>query len=104
MPTPTEYKYVQLNDRGVPVIAGTTMKVSELVMAQIAYGWSPDELYVQHPYLRMSQIYSALAYYWDYKEIIDAEIEEDLRWAKQARKEAGVSPVAAKLRAKGLLV
>ncbi|MBE9126671.1 MULTISPECIES: DUF433 domain-containing protein [unclassified Coleofasciculus] len=104
MPTTTEYKYVQLNDKGVPVIAGTTLKVIELVMAQIAYGWSPDELQVQHPYLSMSQIYSALAYYWDYKEVIDAEIEESLQWAKQVRKEAGISPVAAKLRAKGLLV
>ncbi len=104
MLTNTEYKYVQLNERGAPIIAGTTMKVIELVMAQMAYGWSADELQFQHPYLRMSQIYSALAYYWDHKEEIDGEIEESLQWAKQAKKEVGISPVAAKLRAKGLLV
>lgn len=104
MPTTTEYKYIQLNDQSVPILTGTTMKVIELVMAQMAYGWSADELLVQHPYLSMSQIYSALAYYWDHKQAIDAEIEESLSWAKQVKKEAGVSPVAAKLRSKGLLV
>ncbi|GAB4176112.1 MAG: hypothetical protein Fur006_06940 [Coleofasciculaceae cyanobacterium] len=57
----TEHKYVELDERNVPIIAGTTMKVIELVTGQIAYGWSPEELHFQHPYLTMSQIYSALA-------------------------------------------
>jgi uncharacterized protein (DUF433 family) len=104
MPILTEYKYVELNDKNVPIIAGTTMKIIELVMAQMAYGWSPDELQFQHPYLTMSQIYSALAYYWDHKKVIDAEIEQDLQQAKQARQQAGESPIAAKLKAQGLLV
>jgi hypothetical protein len=34
--TTTPHKYVQLDERNVPIIAGTTMKVVELVMAQIA--------------------------------------------------------------------
>ena len=42
--TKTEYKYVELNQDNVPIIAGTTMKVVELVEAQIAYSWSPAEL------------------------------------------------------------
>jgi uncharacterized protein (DUF433 family) len=42
--TTTEYKYVELDERNVPIIAGTTMKVVELVTGQIAYGWSPEEL------------------------------------------------------------
>ena len=31
--TKTEYKYVELNQDNVPIIAGTTMKVVELVEA-----------------------------------------------------------------------
>ena len=58
-----------------PIISGTTMKVVELVMAQMAYGWSPEELRFQHPYLTLGQIYSALAYYWDHQEELDADIE-----------------------------
>jgi uncharacterized protein (DUF433 family) len=42
------------------------MKVIELVREQDAYGWSPEELHFQHPYLSLGQIHSALAYYWDH--------------------------------------
>jgi hypothetical protein len=43
------YPYVDRDDHGNPVIAGTTMKIVELVMAQRAYGWSPEEFHFQHP-------------------------------------------------------
>src|SRR4051812_28208299 len=62
----TRYEHIFLQDGKVPTIAGTTMKVIELVTAQQAYGWSPDELAFQHPYLTLGQIHSALAYYWDH--------------------------------------
>lgn len=101
--TATEHKYVQLDERGVPIIAGTTMKVVELVTSQFAYGWSPEEIHFQHPYLSMSQIHSALAYYWDHKQEIDADMERRFEYAERMRKEAGPSPLAAKLRAQGLL-
>jgi uncharacterized protein (DUF433 family) len=97
------YEHVQLDADGVPFVAGTSMKVVELVMAQMAHGWSPEELHFQHPYLTLGQIYSALAYYWDHKTELDADIEQRWQWAEQARQQAGPSPLAAKLRAQGLL-
>jgi hypothetical protein len=36
------YPHVEHDAAGVPIIAGTTMKVVELVMAQHAHGWSPE--------------------------------------------------------------
>jgi uncharacterized protein (DUF433 family) len=102
-PTTTSYEHIHLDDRGVPFIAGTTMKVVELVMAQKAYGWSPEELHFQHPYLAMSQIHSALAYYWEHKELLDADMERRLAYAEQSRQEAGPSPLATRLRDQGLL-
>lgn len=101
--TATEHKYVQLDEDNVPIIAGTTMKVVELVEAHIAYGWSPEELHLNHSYLTMSQIYSALAYYWDYKAELDADLERREQYVKQAEQEAGESPFAALLRVQGLL-
>ncbi|MFB2838343.1 DUF433 domain-containing protein [Floridanema evergladense] len=101
--TTTEYKYIELDDRNIPIVAGTTMKVIELVTGQIAYGWSPEELHFQHPYLTMSQIYSALAYYWDHKEELDADIQQREEYAANLRKQAGESPLAKKLRAKGII-
>ncbi|NEP09307.1 MAG: DUF433 domain-containing protein [Symploca sp. SIO2C1] len=101
--TTTEYKHIQLDERQVPFIAGTTMKVIELVTSIKAYGWSPEELHINYPHVSMSKIYSALAYYWDYKEELDAEIERIKQWAQQVRREAGESPITKKLRAQGLL-
>lgn len=101
--TATEYKYIELDNKGVPIIAGTTMKVVELVEAQMAYGWSPEELHLNHRYLTMSQILSALAYYWDNKEELDAQIKARDEYVKQAELAAGESPFVARLRDRGLL-
>lgn len=38
------------------------MKVIEFVLETHAYGWSPDGLQFQHPYLTLGQIHSARAY------------------------------------------
>jgi uncharacterized protein (DUF433 family) len=100
--TATTYEHIQLDAQGVPFIAGTTMKVVELVMGQIAFGWSPEELFFQHPYLTLGQIHAALAYYWDHRPELDADIERRSQFAEAARGKAGPSSLAAKLRAKGL--
>ncbi len=103
MPATTEYKYIQLTETGTAIIAETTMKVVELITSVRAYGWSPEELHTNYPQLSMSQIYSALAYYWDHKAEIDAEIDRIDHWAEQARQAAGESTVVQKLRQQGLL-
>ena len=96
MNTLTDYKQVVINEKGVPIIAGTTMKIVELVGAHQAYGWSPPELHFQFPYLSMSQIYSALAYYWDHKEELDQDMKQRLEYADRSRKETEPSPLAKK--------
>jgi uncharacterized protein (DUF433 family) len=73
--TATEYKHIQLNECNVPIIARTTMKVVELITSVKAYSWSPEELHQNYPHLTMSQIHSALAYYWDHQEEIDVDFE-----------------------------
>ncbi len=92
------YPHVEIDGHGTPLLAGTTMKVVELVMAQRAHGWSPEEIHFQHPYLPLAQIHSALAYYWDHREELDDEIEERTRFADAARRNAGPSPLAERLR------
>lgn len=99
----TGYEHIELDDRKVPIIAGTTMKVVELVQEKIAYGWSAEEIQLQHPSLTLGQIYSALAYYADHRDALDKEIEQRLERADAARQKAGTSPLLKKLKAKGLL-
>lgn len=98
----TRYEHVVLQD-SVPVIAGTTMKVTQLVAETMAYGWSPEELHFQHPHLSMGQIHSALAYYWDHAQDLDREIQRSLDLGDQIRQAAETSPLRSRLKAKGLL-
>ncbi len=98
----TRYEHIVLTDARVPVIAGTTMKVVELVLAQAAYGWSAEELNRQFPDLTLGQIYSALAYYWDHRESLDADIEGRVRKVDRIRNSLPESPLVKRLKDKGL--
>lgn len=99
----TLYRHITFNDQNVPIIEGTTMKVIELVVERIAYGWSPEELHFQHPYLSLGQIHSALAYYWDHQAEMDAAIEEQLRRVDAMRQAAPELPLITRLKAQGLI-
>lgn len=79
------------------------MKVIELVLGHIAYGWSPEELHFQHPYLSMGQVHSALAYYWDHKEELDQDIQRRLEKVDELRKSAPVPPLIERLKKQGLI-
>lgn len=96
--TETRYEHIVLDQSGVPLIAGTTMKVIELVLNHQAYGWSPEELHFQHPYLSLGQIYSALAYYWDHRDELDRDIERRREFVEQLRRDTPLSPLVERIR------
>lgn len=56
-----------------PVVRGSTIKIREIAERHLA-GDSMDDLKHLFPELRMSQIHSALAYYYDHSDQIDALI------------------------------
>ncbi len=93
----TRYEDIVLNEDRVPSIAGTAMKVVELIVEQQAYGWSPEELYFQHPYLTLGQVHSALAYYWDHGEELDHDISRRLKRGDDLRGANQPSELAARL-------
>lgn len=99
----TQYKHVVLDEQGTPIIAGTTMKVKELVAERLAWGWSPEELLINHPYLTLGQIFSALAYYADHQAEIDQAIKEDVRYVDELRRKAESLPLVVRLKAQGLI-
>lgn len=104
MPTlSTSYEHVILDENGVPTIEGTSMKVVELVLEATAYGWSPEELHFQHPYLSLGQIHSALAYYWDHAEELDGDIKRRMERVEHIRQKVGPSALRDKLKAQGLI-
>ncbi|MEM9157014.1 MAG: DUF433 domain-containing protein [Cyanobacteria bacterium P01_F01_bin.33] len=84
----SEYKHVVLDENRVPTIEGTTMKVVELVTSHLAYGWSPEELHLHYPHIALGKIYSALAYYWDFREELDADMRARLEKSDRLRESA----------------
>jgi uncharacterized protein (DUF433 family) len=99
----TGYEHIVINEDSVPVIDGTGTKVIELVIESMSYGWSPEELHLQHRYLSLGQIHSALAYYWDHKDELDRDIERRLEHADRLREKMGQPPLVDKLKARRLL-
>ncbi|MCZ6632843.1 MAG: DUF433 domain-containing protein [bacterium] len=97
------YEHIDLGNDDVPKIKGTRTKVVQIVLDKLAYGWSPEEIHFQHPHLSMGQIYSALAYYADHQEELDAEVEKGLQEMDITRERLGPSLLVKRLKKKGLL-
>ena len=98
----TRYEHNILEGQ-VPTIAGTTMKVVELVVAKEAYGWSAEELHLQFPQLSLGQIYSALAYYADHRGDFDHDIARRLQHVQQIQHATPAVPLRERLRSQGLI-
>ena len=69
---------IELDDRGIAWIAGTKVKVYEVVLDKIAYGSSPEEIHFQHPNLSLAHIHGALTYYYENQEKVDEQIRRGL--------------------------
>jgi len=53
----------------------TNIKVIEVVLDHLAYGWNAETIQENHPHLSLAQVYAALAWYYDHQIELDAEIE-----------------------------
>lgn len=99
--TPTTYEHIVLDEDGVPWIEEANTKVVELVAAAKNHGWSAEELAYQHPHLTLGQVHSALAFYWDHRDEIEAELDRRAELVDKLRNEVGDHPLVVKLRARG---
>lgn len=67
---------------GQPMIAGTRIRLIDLVTGHLYRGLSPDELAVNYA-LTLSQVYAALAYYYQNKRDVDALLRNDIQETKR---------------------
>jgi uncharacterized protein (DUF433 family) len=74
--------HVVIDGDGVAWISGANTKVIQVVLDKLAYGWSPEETHSQHPHLSLAQIHSALAFYYENQNELDAEIERQSQLAE----------------------
>jgi uncharacterized protein (DUF433 family) len=91
------YLHIEMTPQGVPILAGTTIKVAEVVMDRLAHHWDADEIQRQHPHLSLAQIHSAPAYYYDHQIEVDKDIDRRLREADETLAEVGNTAVRAKV-------
>lgn len=101
MPVTASIPHVWLDEKGRAWIDDTNVKVVEVVLDHLAYGWSAEEMHYQHPHLSLAQIYAALGFYYDHRAEFDREIEESLRRAENLAAAKSDSPVHRRLRGAG---
>ena len=73
---------------GKPCIAGTRIAVVDVAIAH-GQGHTPAEiqtLFSSRP-LTLAEVYAALAYYFDYKETIDRDIEADQSYVEAFKRD-----------------
>ena len=76
------------------------VRVAQIVMDYLAYGWSADEIHRQHPHLALAEVHAAMGYYYDNQPQIDAEITAELKEVDRMLAAEARSPVWLRLKAK----
>jgi len=95
--------HIEVDSSGRAWVTGANTKVAEIVLDKFAYGWSPEEMHLQHPHLTLGQIHAALSYYYDHQAEIDGQIADQMQEYERLRAQAGDSPLRQKLRRLGKL-
>ena len=83
---------------GRPRIDGHRIQVEDVAIWHERMGMSPDEIVTEYPSITLAEVYAALAYYYENRERIDADIEAAKRYAEEMRAKAGPSRLHEALR------
>jgi len=62
--------------RGSPIIAGTRVRVLDIIIEYEYLGHAPDEIVSAHPHLILPQVHDALSFYYEHREELDEEIRQ----------------------------
>ncbi len=91
--------HVRFDDQGRSWIDDTNVKVIEIVLDHLAYGWNAETIQENHPHLSLAQVYAALAGYYDHQAEMDTEIEGQEERLRVLRAAAAPSPLQRRLAA-----
>jgi hypothetical protein len=79
------------------------IRVTQIIMDYLTYGWSVEEICRQHPYLKPAEAYAAMGYYFDHQEEIDQEITQEWDQVQVSMTRIAKSPFYTRMKARGLL-
>lgn len=78
MTSTVAYPHIETRSDGVAFVTGTQIKVVEIALDHMAHHWTAEDIQHQYPELKLAQIHSALACYFDHQAEFDAEIDRQL--------------------------
>jgi uncharacterized protein (DUF433 family) len=67
-------------------------RVSMIVADYLWRGWSAEEIVRQYPYLSLAETHAALAYYFDHRDEIEAELVAEYRETQEWKRAHPTSP------------
>ncbi len=71
---------------GKPCIAGTGLRVTDLVIAHLFHKRTPDQIASDYD-VTLAQVYASLAYYYEHKAELDSDIRQKILRSQNAKKE-----------------
>ena len=99
--TAAPIEHIVLDDKGRPCLKKSNFKLVQFIGAMLGQRWTPEETLEQYPDLTLGEIHAALAYYYDHKDNMDAEMQRLSDDVDQLRAQTLDSPLRQKLRAMG---
>lgn len=83
---------------GKPRIDGHRITVEDVAVWHERMGMSPDEIVYNYPTITLSDVYAALAYYFENRERINADILEGELYVQEMKAKFGPGPLQEQLR------
>jgi uncharacterized protein (DUF433 family) len=75
----TNHFHIAINKNicgGTPIVKGTRISVANIA-GYYVMGLSPEEIQRELPHLSLAQIFDAMAFYLDHRQMIDKEFEKN---------------------------
>ena len=70
---------------GKPCIAGTRIRVQDIYVWHELQGQSADEIVSNFPHLTLADVHAALTYYWDHRDEIQRQMQEETAFVEQMK-------------------
>ncbi|XPM53227.2 MAG: DUF433 domain-containing protein [Leptolyngbya sp. IPPAS B-1204] len=84
------------------LVSHPRIRVAQIVMDYLSYGWSVEEMCRQHPYLTPAETHAAMGYYFDHQAEIDQEIQAEWHQVQTEQAAAQRSPFYVRMKARGI--
>jgi|HubBroStandDraft_4_1064222.scaffolds.fasta_scaffold551387_2 uncharacterized protein (DUF433 family) len=95
---PQSYPHIDLDANGRACIAGSRMRVSQIIANRLS-GLTTEQIVESFPPLSFAEVHSALAYYYDHKEAVDSELQREAEFVAKMRA-SGTQPSRSDLEAR----